>query len=90
MTEAPGRRPAHDRLFHLPDPARVDSGQRLVEDEDLGVVEEAAGDDELLLHAPGELRGKRALLARKLQLVEEGAGAGRLPPTPYRRPVNAR
>ena len=71
-----GRGPAHDRLFHLPDAARVDAGQRLVEDEDLGVVEEAAGHDELLLHAPGQLRGQRPLLARQLQLVEEGARAG--------------
>ncbi len=67
-----------ERALHLADAERVEAGEGLVEEHQARVVEEAAGDGELLLHAAGELAGEDAGLAVELQLGEQRAGA-RLP-----------
>ena len=64
-------RAADDRLLHAADAERVEAGERLVEDHDVGRVEEAAGDHQFLLHAARELARERLPLPVQLQLLEE-------------------
>ncbi len=75
-----------DRVDQLPELAarqRVDAGGRLVEDQEVGIVDQRAAEAELLLHAP------RELLRRP---VGEGREAGAFkkaldPPRPLLRPL---
>ena len=66
-------RPARaDRVDEVPELAarqRIDAGRRLVEDEEVGIVDERAAEAELLLHAAGELAGRTGL-----ELVHGGGG----------------
>ena len=74
-------RPARaDRVDEIPELAArqgIDAGRRLVEDEQVGVVDERAAEAELLLHAAGKLAGgtRFELLQarRRKKLVDLGA-----------------
>ena len=48
---------ALDQLPELPARQRIDAGRRLVEDEQVRVVDQRAAQAEFLLHAAGELAG---------------------------------
>ena len=50
-----GLRAADDRFLHPADAQRVEAGERLVEDQHIGLVDEAAGDHQFLFHAAREL-----------------------------------
>ena len=50
---------------------RVDAGRRLVEHDDLRLVDQRAGQRELLLHAAGELVGEPAAELRELRHLEQ-------------------
>ena len=71
MMAAPGRGPPHDRRLHPADADRVEAGERLVQEEGLGLVQQPAGDGQLLLHAPGQLPRQRAPLLGQIQLLEQ-------------------
>jgi hypothetical protein len=64
-----------DRRLHAADAERIEPGQRLVEEERAGLVEEAARDRELLLHAARELAGQHVLLVRELEFLEQRLAA---------------
>jgi hypothetical protein len=48
-----------DRRLHAADAERIEAGERLVEEQRARLVQEAAGDRELLLHAARELAGQQ-------------------------------
>ena len=60
MTLMPGAIAADvvDQLPELAARQRIDAGRRLVEDQEIGVVNQRAAEAELLLHAPRELAGR--------------------------------
>jgi hypothetical protein len=60
-----------DGGLHAAHAERVEPGERLVEEEDARVVEERAGDGQLLPHPARELAGEGAALLRELQLREQ-------------------
>ena len=78
-------RPARaDRVDEVPELAarqRIDAGGRLVEDEQVGIVDERAAEAQLLLHAAGKLAGGTGLelleARRREQLVDLRAALGR-------------
>ena len=57
MTLMPGRRDAHpiDQVPELPARQRIDAGRRLVEDQQIRIVDQRAAQPELLPHAAGQL-----------------------------------
>src|SRR5206468_1543402 len=57
------------------DPRRVEPGERLVEQQRPGSVQQAAGDYQLLLHAAGQLPRERLGLFGELELLEQGRDA---------------
>src|SRR4051794_35399222 len=66
-----GLRAADDRLFHPPDAERIESRQRLVENEDVGIVNKSARNHELLFHAARQLARQRLAFIRQLEFVEQ-------------------
>ena len=64
-----------DRFAHAPDPHRVESGQRLVEEQRGRVTHQTAGDHHLLAHAPGQLTRQQFFFAAQFEFVEQSAGA---------------
>ena len=50
------RQSASGELLHVAPDAGIERAERLVEEEDLRLLEERLGDGEALLHAAGELR----------------------------------
>jgi hypothetical protein len=65
----------HDRLFHAPHPRGVEARQRLVEQQDRRLMQQATGDGELLLHAPRQRFGEGPGLLTQLQLLQQGRDA---------------
>ena len=59
-----------DRRLHAPDADRVEPRERLVEQQRPGLVQQPAGDRELLLHSPGELSRQGVALRFQLQFLE--------------------
>ena len=53
----PASADAVDQLPELPPRQRIDAGRRLVEDQEIGIVDQRAAERQLLLHAAGELAG---------------------------------
>jgi len=54
---------------------RIEAGQRLVEDQRPRLVQQSAGDDELLLHAARQLAGKGEVLLGEVVLRQQPGGA---------------
>ena len=69
-----GRRARGDRLAHPPHPARIEASERLVENQRRRLVQQAAGDGELLSHAARQLARQRAPLV----LSSSSASNGRI------------
>ena len=65
---------AVDQLPELPPRQRVDAGRRLVEDQEIGIVDQRAAERQLLLHAARELAGgpleERVEAGRAGQIVD--------------------
>src|SRR5262249_62324410 len=72
-----GARPASrdDGFTHPADAQRIESGQRLVEQQHRCLADEPARDDDLLPHSAREFSRKRTLLAFELELLEQQGGA---------------
>ena len=73
----PARGAAHDRGFHPADADRVQAGQRLIQEQRPGLVQQPAGDGELLLHPSGQLAGQGAPLVGQVQLLQQARDPGR-------------
>ena len=86
------RPPAADAADQLPELAarqRIDAGGGLVQDQQIGVVDERAAQPELLLHAAGQLAGRaiaKAARARCWRAARRSAAAARPRGWPNRRP----
>ena len=63
--------PFGDEVFDLPRGSGVETGQRLVEHEELGVVNQRAGERRLLLHAAGKALATLAAVGPKAELGEQ-------------------
>ena len=66
-----GAAACEDGFAHPADADRIESCQRLVEQQHRRVAHEAAGDDDLLAHAARQLAGERPLFPGELELVQE-------------------
>ena len=62
----PARADAVDQLPELAARQRIDAGRRLVEDQQIRVVDQRAAEAELLLHAAGELAGRPVAEGRQV------------------------
>ncbi len=60
-----------DQRPELPPRQRVDAGRRLVEDEQIGVVDQRTAEPELLLHAAGELARRPVRERRQARAPQE-------------------
>jgi hypothetical protein len=94
-TLMPGRRPrmSLDQLPELAARQRIDAGGRLVEDQQVGVVDERAAEAELLFHAAGELAGRAVGKGARPVLRSSSAmrcAGGLAPSWPNRRPKKSR
>ena len=67
---------AGDQLPEMPARQRIDAGGRLVEDQQIGIVDQRAAEAELLLHAARKLAGRPVGKGRKPGAVEQGRDAG--------------
>ncbi|GAB3843790.1 hypothetical protein GCM10027610_057110 [Dactylosporangium cerinum] len=65
-----------DLVLHVTADQRVERGERLVEEEDLRIDGEGAGQADALLHAAGELVGVQLLAARQPDQVDHLLCAG--------------
>ena len=68
----PGGPHAVQQLPELPPRQRVDARGRLVQDEEVGIVDQRAAQAQLLLHAPGELPGGPAGEGRQPRGLQQG------------------
>ena len=76
-----------DQLPELPARQRIDAGRRLIEDQEIGIVDEAAAKTKLLAHAAGELLRQAIAEGRKPGAVQQFGDSrvplrGRLPEQP--------
>ena len=74
---APARADAVDELPELPTRQRIDTRGGLVEDQQVGVVDQRAAKPELLLHAPGELARGPTRERRQASAIEQFRDARR-------------
>ena len=73
----PPARNLREQLPELPPRYGIDAGRGLVEQDDLGLVDERARERELLFHAAGELIGQPRAERRELRDVEQACRAAR-------------
>ena len=66
-------------LLDLPGRAGVEAGQRLVEDDELGIVDEGAGEGDLLQHALGEAAAALVGVRGEAEPADEFGGAAPAP-----------
>jgi hypothetical protein len=64
---------AIDQVPKLSARQRIDSGRRLIENEEVGIVDEGTADSKLLPHAAGELSGEPISKLAKAGAIEEFA-----------------
>ncbi len=85
--DAHARAAGADRVDQVPELAareRIDARRRLVEDEQIGIMDQRTAERELLLHAAGQLRGRSGLegieTRRLEQFVDAAAALSRVLP----------
>ena len=64
-----------DRHLHATDADRIESGERFIQQQRRGLMQETAGDRQLLLHAAGEFGGQGILFRGELELFEQHGDA---------------
>ena len=78
-TVPPDLYPSEQDVLHLPGRARVEPGQRLVEDDEAGVVHERARQRDLLLHAAREAFAALVRMRPEAEPVDQLLGSGLRP-----------